>query len=51
MNFPLIINVLVFVVLLLILAKLSQRQWSLSKKVLVGLVFWGGVWAGVTCIL
>lgn len=39
MNFPLIINVLVFVVLLLILAKLSQRQWSLSKKVLVGLVF------------
>lgn len=39
MNFPLIINVLVFVVLLLVLAKLSQRQWSLSKKVLVGLVF------------
>ena len=42
MNFPLIINVLVFVVLLLILAKLSQRQWSLSKKVLVGLVFGNG---------
>ncbi|MGG4607318.1 L-cystine transporter [Providencia sp. Me31A] len=45
MNIPLIINVLGFVALLILLAKLGARDWSLSKKVLVGLVF--GVAYGV----
>ncbi|MBD8161817.1 L-cystine transporter [Erwinia persicina] len=38
MNFPLIINLVVFVALLLLVAKASRTGWSLSKKVLVGLV-------------
>ncbi|MDC9593841.1 L-cystine transporter [Xenorhabdus sp. IM139775] len=38
MNLPLIINVLVFIALLVLLAKTSSNQWSLSKKVLVALV-------------
>lgn len=38
MNIPLVLNVVVFVVLLLLLAKSSQSQWSLAKKVLVGLL-------------
>ncbi|PHM63828.1 L-cystine transporter [Xenorhabdus ishibashii] len=38
MNLPLIINVLVFVALLILLAKTSSNKWSLSKKVLVALV-------------
>ena len=38
MNLPLILNVVVFVVLLLLLAKSSRAQWSLAKKVLVGLL-------------
>lgn len=38
MNFPLIINLVAFVALLLLLAKTGRRGWSLSKKVLVGLV-------------
>lgn len=37
MNIPLVINVLVFVALLLLLAQSRHKQWSLSKKVLVGL--------------
>lgn len=45
MNIPLIINVLVFIALLALLAKLGAKGWSLSKKVLVGLVF--GVAYGV----
>lgn len=45
MNIPLIINVLGFVALLILLAKLGANGWSLSKKVLVGLVF--GVAYGV----
>ncbi|MBG5881834.1 MULTISPECIES: L-cystine transporter [Providencia] len=45
MNIPLIINVLVFVALLILLAKLGSNGWSLSKKVLLGLVF--GVAYGV----
>ncbi|EPK8020447.1 cation:dicarboxylate symporter family transporter [Providencia rettgeri] len=45
MNIPLIINVLGFVALLILLAKLEAKGWSLSKKVLVGLVF--GVAYGV----
>ncbi|MEY0333346.1 L-cystine transporter [Providencia rettgeri] len=45
MNIPLIINVLCFVALLILLAKLGAKGWSLSKKVLVGLVF--GVAYGV----
>lgn len=39
MNFPLILNVVVFVLLLWILSRLGRNQWSLSKKVLTGLVF------------
>ncbi|NUU65535.1 L-cystine transporter [Enterobacteriaceae bacterium BIT-l23] len=38
MNFPLIANVVVFAILLLALAQTRHRQWSLAKKVLVGLV-------------
>ena len=39
MNFPLISNLVIFVVLLLVLMKLcSNKDWSLSKKVLTGLV-------------
>ncbi|CDM89703.1 L-cystine transporter [Xenorhabdus bovienii] len=38
MNLPLVINVLVFVALLIILAKASSNKWSLSKKVVVALV-------------
>ncbi|MCG9941030.1 L-cystine transporter [Providencia rettgeri] len=45
MNIPLIINVLGFVALLILLAKLGAKGWSLSKKVFVGLVF--GVAYGV----
>lgn len=37
MNLPLVINVLVFVALLLLLAQTRHKQWSLAKKVLVGL--------------
>lgn len=37
MNFPLIANIVVFVVLLLLLAQTRHKQWSLAKKVLVGL--------------
>lgn len=38
MNFPLIANIVVFVVLLFALAQIRHKQWSLAKKVLVGLV-------------
>lgn len=38
MNLPLVLNVVVFVALLLLLAKSSRSQWSLAKKVLVGLL-------------
>ncbi|MDE9551342.1 L-cystine transporter [Xenorhabdus bovienii] len=38
MNLPLVINVLVFVALLIVLAKASSNKWSLSKKVVVALV-------------
>ena len=37
MNFPLIANAVGFVVLLLLLAQARHKQWSLAKKVLVGL--------------
>lgn len=37
MNFPLIANLVVFVILLLGLAQMRHRQWSLARKVLVGL--------------
>lgn len=37
MNFPVILNVLIFILLLLLLAKISADGWSLSKKVFVGL--------------
>ena len=38
MNFPLIANIIVFAILLLLLAQTRHKQWSLAKKVLVGLV-------------
>lgn len=37
MNFPLITNIIVFVALLFLLAQTRHKQWSLAKKVLVGL--------------
>ncbi len=39
MDIPLTLNIIAFVVLLLLLSRLSRANWSLSKKVLVGLVF------------
>jgi L-cystine uptake protein TcyP (sodium:dicarboxylate symporter family) len=45
MNFPLIANVVVFAVLLFALAQTRHKQWSLAKKVLVGLAMaWYLVW-------
>ncbi len=38
MNFPLIANIVVFVILLLILAGRATNSGALAKKVLVGLV-------------
>ncbi|EBC2280634.1 cation:dicarboxylase symporter family transporter [Salmonella enterica] len=38
MNFPLIANIAVFVILLFVVAQARHKQWSLAKKVLVGLV-------------
>ncbi len=38
MNLPLLVNVLVFAALLLLLAQTRHKQWSLAKKVLIGLV-------------
>ncbi|WON78795.1 L-cystine transporter [Serratia sp. UGAL515B_01] len=38
MNLPLVLNVVVFIALLLLLAQTRRKQWSLAKKVLVGLV-------------
>jgi L-cystine uptake protein TcyP (sodium:dicarboxylate symporter family) len=37
MNFPLIANIIVFAILLSGLAQMRRRQWSLARKVLVGL--------------
>ena len=48
MNFPLIANIVVFVVLLFALAQTRHKQWSLAKKVLVGLVM--GVFLALPCI-
>ena len=48
MNFPLIANIVVFVVLLFALAQTRHKQWSLAKKVLVGLVM--GVVLALPCI-
>ncbi|MGG6137929.1 L-cystine transporter [Pantoea allii] len=38
MDIPLTLNVVAFVVLLLLLSRMSRANWSLSKKVLTGLV-------------
>ncbi len=38
MNFPLVANVIVFAVLLFALGQTRHKQWSLAKKVLLGLV-------------
>lgn len=38
MNFPLVANIVVFVLLLVLLAQSRKKQWSLAKKVLAGLV-------------
>ncbi|VUC81662.1 sodium:dicarboxylate symporter [Salmonella enterica] len=46
MNFPLIANIAVFVILLFVLAQARHKQWSLAKKVLVGLVDGRGLWSG-----
>ncbi|AKJ42286.1 L-cystine transporter [Pragia fontium] len=45
MNIPLIINVLVFIAVLFLLAQTRRTQWSLAKKVLVGLIV--GVFFGL----
>ncbi|WP_416412643.1 L-cystine transporter [Pantoea sp. App145] len=39
MDFPLIINLVVFAALLVLLARIGNDRWSLSKRVLTGLVF------------
>lgn len=46
MNFPVILNILVFTILLLLLAKVSAHGWSLSKKVFGGLLIWYLFWCG-----
>ncbi|PLV58611.1 L-cystine transporter [Erwinia sp. B116] len=38
MNFPLIVNLVAFIALLLLVGKAGRKGWSLSKKVLFGLV-------------
>ncbi|ADU68950.1 L-cystine transporter [Pantoea sp. At-9b] len=38
MDFPLIINLVVFAALLVLLARIGNERWSLSKRVLTGLV-------------
>ena len=38
MDLPLTLNIVAFVVLLLLLSRFSRQNWSLSKKVLTGLV-------------
>ncbi|AZI50861.1 L-cystine transporter [Pantoea agglomerans] len=38
MDFPLTLNIVAFVVLLVLLSRFSRQNWSLSKKVLTGLV-------------
>lgn len=38
MNYPLLANLTIFVVLLVILARIGNTSWSLSKRVLTGLV-------------
>ncbi|HAK13900.1 MAG TPA: L-cystine transporter, partial [Acinetobacter radioresistens] len=38
MNIPLIINIVVFIGLIFLLAQTRKTTWSLSKKVLAGLV-------------
>jgi len=38
MNLPLILNIVVFVALIVLLARTGRTNWSLSKKVLAGLV-------------
>lgn len=38
MNLPLIINLIVFILLLLLLARVQSKQWSLAKKVLLGML-------------
>jgi len=38
MNIALILNIVIFVALLLLLAKIGRNSWSLSKRVLTGLV-------------
>ncbi len=39
MDFPLIINIVAFVALLIVLNRIGNQSWSLSKRVLTGLVF------------
>jgi len=38
MDFPLIINIVVFAALLVLLNRIGNQSWSLSKRVLTGLV-------------
>ncbi|WP_340278261.1 L-cystine transporter [Pantoea agglomerans] len=38
MDLPLTLNIVAFVVLLVLLSRFSRQNWSLSKKVLIGLV-------------
>ncbi|WP_017349010.1 L-cystine transporter [Pantoea sp. A4] len=38
MDFPLLLNLAVFIVLLVVLSRLGNQRWSLAKKVLTGLM-------------
>ncbi|RAT55617.1 symporter, partial [Lonsdalea populi] len=38
MNFPLILNIIIFALLLITLSYCGNARWSLAKKVLLGLV-------------
>lgn len=46
MNFPLIANVVAFVVLLLLLARTRHTQWSLAKKSTTRSRHGRGLWPG-----
>lgn len=48
MNIPLIINIVVFIGLIFLLAQTRKTTWSLSKKVLAGLVLGGYIWTRIT---
>lgn len=48
MNFPLIANIIVFVVLLLLLAQTRHKQWSLGEESTRRSGYGCRIWSGIT---